>query len=180
MAEAGSCNIHPAPRCRMLWVCSGVLIALLLGQQQRPDNAAGKPPANVSSSARAKARELLDQASQTVSAAQPEIHSLALYHLGYIYETLDKKKALELYRQAFTSTTALTDSNDRRNVQARIAGRVANLSVPDASEMLRAMPTSAEENSERNSVVHNVVSALVAQSKLDEAIELVESAGATG
>ena len=74
----------------MSWICSGVLIALLLGQQQRPDNAAGKTPANVSSSARAKARELLDQASQTVSAAQPEIHALALYHLGYIYETLDQ------------------------------------------------------------------------------------------
>ena len=129
-------------------LCLGLTIFTLIAGQDKPSPKAAeitesalspKPP-----TARVKAREMLDNAADAVAAAKPQTHPAALMHIARAYEVLDRKKALEFYQQAFTSSAALS-ANERRNIQSEVITGVAELSVPNAIEMFHQMrPTTVD------------------------------------
>src|SRR5579859_5077566 len=125
----------------MNWSWLALTAALVLTVQEKPAaKSAGTTEHRASEKAtpRAKGRELLDNAAETVAAAQPQVHAAGLMHIAEAYESLNRKKALEFYQQAFTSSAALT-GNQRQNIQPEIITNVAQLSMPDAIEMLHQM-----------------------------------------
>jgi hypothetical protein len=160
---------------KRLWL-SLTVFTLLAGQDKPSPKAAEITESALSKkpiTARAKARELLDNAAESVAAAKPQFHPAALMHIAHAYEVLDRKKALEFYQQAFTSSGALS-GNERRNIQPEIITGVAQLNLPRAIEMLHQMrPAPAH-------VVTNIVVKLLQKNEIDHAIELVESTGSTG
>jgi len=160
----------------MNWSWLALTAALVLTVQEKPAaKSAGTTEHRASEKAtpRAKGRELLDNAAETVAAAQPQVHAAGLMHIAEAYESLNRKKALEFYQQAFTSSAALT-GNHRQNIQPEIITNVAQLSLPDAIEMLHQMrPAPAH-------VVGNIVGRMLEKNQIDDAMQLVEGAGSTG
>jgi len=120
-----------------LWFA--LLSASLICAQEKPaakPDASTQRPKQEKPTPRAKARELLDNAAEMVAATNPQVHAAGLMHLAFAYETLNRKKAIEFYQQAFTSSAVL-GANARENLQPDIVTAVAQLSLPDAIEMVQ-------------------------------------------
>ncbi len=152
-----------------------LIAGFLNGQPVSPVNPADKPDP------RKKARELLETASET-AASKPEIHVAALFHLAESYQELDSKKAKELFPQAFAAAAALPDDRvrNRQREQARIVGALVDADLPEAIRMLKQMEPSPGFYDPRWPAVDRIVAKLVRDSRLDEAIELIEGIGSTG
>jgi hypothetical protein len=151
------------------------LPALLAVQETLPPNT---PKPQISSVAekptpRAKARELLDGASNLAVAAKPQVSAAGLFHLAYAYEKLDRRKALEFYQQAFASTATLS-AKERRQLQPDVISAVAQVDLPMAIEMLNVMRPAPSR------VVSTVVGMLLQNDEIAAASELVDSTGSSG
>ena len=157
-----------------LWFA--LLSASLICAQEKPaakPDASTQRPKQEKPTPRAKARELLDNAAEMVAATNPQVHAAGLMHLAYAYETLNRKKAIEFYQQAFTSSAVL-GANARENLQPDIVTAVAQLSLPDAIEMVQQIrPAPAH-------VVGTIVAQMMQKEQIAQAIELVETTGSTG
>ena len=157
-----------------LWFA--LLSASLICAQEKPaakPDASTQRPTHEKPTPRAKARELLDNAAEMVAATNPQVHAAGLMHLAYAYETLNRKKAIEFYQQAFTSSAVL-GANARENLQPDIVTAVAQLSLPDAIEMVQQIrPAPAH-------VVGTIVAQMMQKEQIAQAIELVETTGSTG
>jgi len=129
-----------------------------------------------------KAAVLLDNAGQAVGAARPEVQVFGLLHLAENYESIDKKKSLEYFHQAFdaaSSVPADSESNQRGQLQAEIVQSLASLNVDDAMTMLRHMEPSSK-NDRRITAAQSIVVVLTQKKRLDDALEIVESFGTFG
>jgi hypothetical protein len=114
------------------------------------------------------AKELLQTASEMVSTASSGIQVPALLELGLLYQDSDKKKTLELLDQAMgaASTAAL---------QARVVRTAADIDVDKAIEMAPSVPVQ-----QRTEALERIVTALVAQKRLDRAVEVLEASAGQG
>ncbi len=153
-----------------------LMVAALLNGQPAP----GVNPGEKSDPTK-KARELAEAASQ-MTGSTPEIQVVALFHLAETYQALDRKKAKELFQQAFAAAAVLPKDriHNRQREQARIVCAVADADVNEAIEMLRQMEPAPGMYDPRWPAVDKIVGKLVADSRLDEAIGLVEGIGSTG
>jgi hypothetical protein len=93
-----------------------IFTGLLLSQNKPEGQTAAKPDL------KAKARQLLETAAGTVSAAQPEVQAVALIRLGDAYQALSKKKALELFQQAFIEHCIKNATVSAKKGEALIGG----------------------------------------------------------
>lgn len=114
------------------------------------------------------ARELLQAATEMVSTASPGIQVPALLELALLYQDTDKKKTLELLDQAMgaASTAAL---------QARVVRTAAGIDVDKAIEMAPSVPVQ-----QRTEPLERIVTALVAQKRIDRAVEVLEQSAGQG
>src|SRR5467141_2706177 len=129
-----------------------------------------------------KAAVLLDNAGQAMGTARPEVQVFGLLHLAENYESIDKKKSLEYFHQAFdaaSSVPADSESNQRGQLQAEIVRSLASLNVDDAMAMLRQMEPSAK-NDCRITPAQSIVAVLIQKKRFDDALEVVESFGTFG
>ena len=112
------------------------------------------------------AKELLRTASEMISTASPGVQVQALLELALLYQDSDKKKTLEMLEQAMSAagTGAL---------QARVVCTAADIDVDMAIDMVTTVPVQ-----DRSEALERIVTALVAQKRLDRAFEVLEqSAG---
>jgi len=175
-----------------LWLALGLALAAARAQtpamsdEKPPEAEKGKPPSSSPAlgkpTPREKARQLLDGAAGMAGAAQPEVQAPALMHLADNYRELDRKKALAYFQQAFAATAILPatlENDDRSEIQARIAGMAADLDEAAAVAMLRQIALAGKADP-RTRVLDKLVDLMVAPSKFDDALALVETLGATG
>ena len=129
-----------------------------------------------------KARMLLDSAAEMVAAARAEVQVAALMHLGDNFEEIDKKRALEFYRQAFAAAASVDDASNQAELQAQVTGRMARLNVGEAIGMLKMMPASDEEDSHfrRHDPLYRIAQRLAETGDFDRAIALTEMVATTG
>ncbi len=158
---------------------TGLAVVLALGAAvtaQEVENKAAKPtPAQ-------KARMLLDSAAEMVAAARAEVQVAALMHLGDNFGEIDKKRALELYRQAFAGSASVDDASNQAELQAQVIGRMARPNVGEAIGMLKMMPASDEEDSHfgRHGALYQIAQRLAETGDFDQAIALTEMVATTG
>jgi len=129
-----------------------------------------------------KAAVLLDNAGQAVGAARPEVQVFGLLHLAENYETIDKKKSLEYYHQAFDTASSIpadSERNQRGRLQSEIVRSLAAINIDDAMAMSRQMEPSTK-NDYRVSAAQSIVQVLIQKKRLDDALEIVQSFGTFG
>src|SRR5258708_33348247 len=115
-----------------------------------------------------KAHKLLDEAAATASSTTLEVHILSLMHLGKLYQVYDKKKAVDLFRQAFAATAASPDET-KNLLQGEIIKNLADVSLPDAVEQLRGMSEPATNLEGNTSAIDRVTQLLIAKSDFNKA-----------
>ncbi len=156
-----------------------VVLATLLLQ-------AAPPEKNATPSPREKARELLDSAFDAAPGAQPEVAAMALMRVGENYEVLDRSKALEGLQRAFSAAAGIPPGEEprRERAQSQIAATTAPVSLPDAVTMLKQIVPSVAgallDEDPRQPAIDAVVARLLEKKQFDEAIDLMNSVGATG
>jgi beta-lactamase regulating signal transducer with metallopeptidase domain len=160
--------------------------APLLAQLPAPFPVQAPPRArtDVDPGRREKARELLDSASKMVSSVQPQVRVAALLHLGDNYTLVDRKKAQEALEQAFTAAADLPSSgreDPRGQIQSMIVTRMADVSLTRAKQLVGQLPPASRDLPDpRIPAVEKIVGLLLDRKEFDEAMELVETAGASG
>ena len=119
---------------RAFWI--SLMLAAALAAQEKPDQKPAKPdPVK-------KAREMLDAAAEMLGGVQPQIQVVGLWHLAENYQTFDRKKALEFYKQAWAGTPTLPPEQVERfekRLQADIVRSVADVDPNLAIEMVKQM-----------------------------------------
>src|SRR4051794_2804690 len=114
-----------------------VTVALLNAQNEPKPAEPKKPPTS-----KEQAREIADKAIDTVAGARPDTQVAGLLHLAEIYGDFDKKRAQELFRQAFTAAASLPAEGHRDGrgyMMAQVASVAAETSVDLAIEFLKQM-----------------------------------------
>lgn len=150
--------------------------ALSAAQDRKdPENSEAKPtPAQ-------KGRQMLDAAAEMVASARPEVQAAALMHLGDNFEPIDKRRALEFYRQAFSTAGAIDDARIKLELQAQVSGLTARLNVSEAVGMLKMMPSDESgPHPRRHNALYRIVQRLAETGDLEQAIVLTGMVGSTG
>ena len=113
---------------------------------------------------RPAARRLLDSIPEMAAAVDPETGVIALWRAGAAYAQLDKSKAMEYLRQAFSTAAALPENAGAYRIE--IVRAAADVSLPDAIEMLPALAEPA-------AAADKIATLLVARQEFDQAIEML-------
>ena len=132
---------------------------------------------------RQKARELLDSAAEMIAATQPDVQVAALYHLGDNYQAFDKKKAVEYFKQAFTTAAnppASANAAFSRSMQMEIVVSLAALDPAEGVALVKLIPAPAQGYDNRSFAAARVIGKLLEKGQLENAIELAEYMGALG
>jgi hypothetical protein len=129
-----------------------------------------------------KAVELLSAASEAAPGAQPEVAATALMRIGENYEGLDDRKALEAMKSAFAVSLGIPPSDDARKqrVQVLVASAAAQVSLPDAVEMLKQIEPLTGEYDPRQEPIKKIVERMIEKKQFDQAIEALNSVGVVG
>lgn len=164
-------------------ICLPVVLGLLMYAASLGVNAqeSDKPAAEKPTPA-AKARELLDAASEQAGGVRTEIQTAALFHVADNYQIIDRTRALEFARQAFTAAGSLPQDRvrNRERIQAEIVQVVADIDVVESTKLLRQMEAAAGDYDPRWPAIDKIVRVLIQKQQFDAAIELVEDLGSTG
>lgn len=129
-----------------------------------------------------KGRELLDAAVLAAPGAKPEVAAVAMRRIGENYFTFSETKAKQYLKTAFDLSLGIppADNLGRERIQASIAGALAPHGLKDAVEMLKRVDGGSGGHDPRSPAILKVVGLLTGKKQFDEAIELVNSLGATG
>jgi hypothetical protein len=129
-----------------------------------------------------KARELLDGAAEMIAATKPDVQPVALFHLADNYQAFDKRKAIEYFKQAFTSATLppAGQSPFARSAQTEIVAALAALDSGEGIAMLKQIEAPASGYDNRTFAAFRVISHLVEQGRIQTAIDLAEYMGGAG
>src|SRR5436305_2966204 len=85
---------------------------------------------------RQKARELLDSAAEMMAATNPDVQAVGLMHLADNYQSFDKKKAIEYFKQAFTAATPSGRDPFAHSTQMEIVVALATLDTAEGVGLL--------------------------------------------
>ena len=131
---------------------------------------------------REKALELLDTALDAAPGTQPEVSATALMRIGENYELFSHLKALEIMNRAFTSSLGIPPvaRMHRERVQSDIVAATVALSLPDAMAMLRRIEGGTGDYDPRLPAIATTVTKLLENKQFDQAIDFINSIGATG
>ncbi len=129
---------------------------------------------------RKKAREIFDQAAEMVGAATPQFQTAALLHLADNYTQFDKKRSLELFRQAFEAASTL--SGQASDLQAEVIRLLAEVNVSEAIALLPQMAESKDiglgmDFDPRQRAVNALIKKLLETKEFDRAALLLDTAG---
>lgn len=129
-----------------------------------------------------KGRELLDAAVLAAPGAKPEVAAVAMRRIGENYFTFSDTKAKQYLKTAFDLSMGIppADNLGRERIQASIAGSLAPYSLKDAVAMLKSVEIGSGAYDPRTPAILKIVGLLTGKKQFDEAIELVNSLGATG
>lgn len=160
-------------------VCVGILTIASLQAQTETAAKPKKPP-----TPQEKAREILEKSLDTVAGAQPQVQVAGLLHLGELYTEFDKKRANEIFRQAFAAAGSLPDENgrnDRDYMMSQVASVAAENDIELGMELLGQMgsPLSGKRDG-RVEVINQITRKLIQQKRIDRAGELIVSLGTEG
>ncbi|MBI1790007.1 MAG: hypothetical protein HYR60_20950 [Acidobacteria bacterium] len=162
---------------RMILWCLWLSAGLFAQDASKPQAGEEKPE---KPSPKEKARELLDRAAKSVTAAQPEVQVAGLLHLGENYALFDAKKAVEFLEQAFAAAAALPDAQ-RGELQSVVVATAAEVNLEKAVEMVTQMgPPPSAQRDVRVRPVERIVARLVDKKELDRAIQVIETVGVSG
>ena len=136
---------------------------------------------------REKAEELLNSALDMAPGTQPETAATSLLRIAENYDLFNHAKAVEIVKRAFDVSLGIPpgDERHREMAQSQVALVAVQLSLPDAVEMLRRIDGGTGDYDPRqpaiNAAVAKILDAKMTGSKqFDEAIEFINSVGATG
>lgn len=130
-----------------------------------------------------RAEALLESAAKNSASVKPETQVAVLANVGDTIEAINRKKALDYFRQAFTATAALADhpnSRARANAQAGIVGLMSRLEVGEAIAMLKQMEPPARGLDQRTNAAGQIIDGLVKKKDLDTALTVIDALGGTG
>lgn len=131
---------------------------------------------------RQKARELLDSAAEMIAATKPDVQPVALMHLADNYQTFDKKKAIEYFKQAFAAAILPPTGQGpfARSTQMEIVVALTTLDTAEGIALLKRMepPTAGYDN--RSFAASRVIGALLQQNQIQDAIDLADYMGSSG
>lgn len=135
--------------------------------------------------ARAKAKELLEKAYDSVSAASPEVQVSALIHLADDYRLVDNKKAIKCLDEAFAAAGALpSDSLDdaRVRAQSEIVKLTADMDLEKAiSELRQITPPPSGRFDRRLEALDKIAAVLIQRKDVARAQQIVDGfAGSEG
>lgn len=131
---------------------------------------------------RPKAREILEGAVLTAPGTKPEVASVAMMRIGTDYAEFNNIKAIAFLKTSFDLSLGIPPGEglNQQRVQSMIAGAMAPLSLKDSLEMLRRIHGTTDTYDPRLPAILKAVNFLLGKKQLDEAIELINSLGATG
>lgn len=160
----------------MRLLCLPLVLVLSAAGQEKP---ADKPdPVK-------KARELLDSAAEMVAGVDPKLQVPALWHLAENYQSFDRKKAIEYYRQAWAGAPTLPPDQmqyfDRR-IQAEIVRSAADVDPELAMEMALQMatPGANESYDQRLFATVKIAQVLIVKREFAKALSFLEAMGGKG
>ena len=103
---------------------------------------------------KARAGTMLEQTTDSVSAASPAVQVLLLRDLGELYQKVDKKKSIKLLTEAFSSS-AMLKPEWRDTHQGKILGLLAEVDLDAAIERVATMSASGDEQSEQKAAYYD-------------------------
>lgn len=103
---------------------------------------------------KARAGTMLEQTTDSVSAASPAVQVLLLRDLGELYQKVDKKKSIKLLTEAF-SASAMLKPEWRDTHQGKILGLLAEVDLDAAIERVATMSASGDEQSEQKAAYYD-------------------------
>ena len=120
---------------------------------------------------KARARTILEQTADSVPAASPAVQVLLLRDLGELYRKVDRKKAIKLLTEAFSSS-AMLKPEWRDGHQGKILGLLAEVDLDAAIERLAVyQPVDPEA---KPVLYESLVRTLLQRDKIPAAVELFE------
>jgi hypothetical protein len=131
---------------------------------------------------RQKARELLDGAAEMVAATKPDVQAVALMHLADNYQTFDKKKAVDLFKQAFAAAILppAGQSPFARSTQMEIVVALTTLDTAEGIALLKQMEPRTEGYDNRSFAASRVIGELLQKNQIQPAIDLADYMGSSG
>ena len=164
-------------------VIACLLIALAGSAQNKPAEKTVEQLEADKRDPKLRGEALLENASALTASVKPETQVATLMHLGANYQTIDRKKAIDYLRQAFTASSALADHPSvgaRGHAQASIIGEMSNLDTGEAISMLRQMEAPAKGYDRRSEAAASIIAALAKRKDFDGAIGVVDTLAGSG
>lgn len=116
-----------------------------------------------------------------VAAARPDVQASVLLHLADNYQTFDKKKAIECFKQAFTVavTPPLGQQVFAQSTQMEIVVALTLLDPAEGIAMLKQMePRTGYDN--RSFTASRAIGVLLEKNQIQSAIDLADYMGSSG
>ena len=129
---------------------------------------------------RQRAMQLLEGAEAGARSLDPGSRAYALMQVAKVYQSVDKKKALELLDEAMTAAGEVTQQNERlKRVGSRLQEQVLKAMVPLAPEKADEYLTQLDARG-REQVLQALLDYYQREKKMDHAIQLVYRMSAEG
>lgn len=115
------------------------------------------------------ATQMLEISESTARGFEAPMRAYSLLQIAQVHVTLDKKKAIEMLKDAFTASLGIRDDNfTKQNLQEDIFRTLLPLSQPDVEELLpQAEPRPRKQASEQ------IISRYIESKNFEPAIDLV-------
>ena len=147
-------------------------------RRQGPNGDAPKPAARISPEQRARAMQLLDGAAAGAAGLDSGSRAYTLVQVARVYQSVDKKKAVELLEQAMTAASEVGRENEHlKEVGSQLQQEVLRAMVPLAPEKVDEMLTQLDARG-RERVLQALLNYYEREKKMDRALEIVYRMGA--
>jgi tetratricopeptide (TPR) repeat protein len=150
-------------------------------QQRGQRGDAARPDAKkISPEQQERAMQLLDGAAAGAAGLDSGSRAYSLIQVARVYQSTDKKKAVELLEQAMTAASEVGRENDRlKEVGSQLQQEVLKAMVPLAPEKVDDLLTQLDAHG-REQVLQALLNYYEREKKMDRALEVVYRMGAEG
>jgi tetratricopeptide (TPR) repeat protein len=143
-------------------------------------DSARSAPKKLTKEQRERAMQLLEGAAAGARSLDPGSRAYALMQVAQVYQSFDKKKALELLDEAMTAAGEVAQQNDRlKGVGSRLQEQVLKAMVPLAPEKADEYLTQLDARG-REQVLEALLDYYQREKKMDRALQLVYRMSAEG
>lgn len=149
-------------------------------QQARPEGQAASEKKQLTAEQRQRAMQLLEGAEAGARSLDPGSRAYALMQVAKVYQSTDKKKALELLDEAMTAAGEVAQQNEKlkrigSQLQEQVLKAIVPLSPEKADEYLTQLDARGREQ-----VLQALLDYYQREKKMDHAIQLVYRMSAEG